>query len=425
MLRNPTFLSVLLNGEVLGRLCQSAPNRGVELHYDQSWLESDDVVPLSISMQPRVSPYVGKCVENWLWGLLPDDPATVNRMAKVAGVRPNDLFGLVAGFGEDLAGAVQFIEPHRLELFDHRNGVNWLSDIELRERIMLLRDQPGAAKPSERLALAGAQPKIALIHEEGRWGVPTCNAASNTIVKLAPSGYGAMVLNEHFCMRLANRLGLAAASTRVIEVGDVTALAVIRFDRQAYGSRWVRIHQEDMCQALGVHPSLRYENEGGPGVSDILGVLQQCSDAKADTDRFFRALVFNFLIGGTDAHAKNFSVFMKPNGRVELTPLYDVASMLPYIDRKRLKLSMKICGRYEVERMLPRHWCQLAEHLEIPSDPMDVLREYATVMPYLAETVADECRVELGQHAIFTDLVKGIRGICLRMTRLLDIPIIR
>ncbi len=134
--------------------------------------------------------------------------------------------------------------------------------------------------------------------------------------------------------------------------GDMTAVVVTRYDRRVRADGEIeRVHQEDLCQAPGVPPSRKYQNEGGPAPSDIARLLRGAMPADAVEDavrRFADALAWNWLIGGTDAHAKNHSLLLAGD-QIRLAPLYDVASALPYgTHEKKLRLAMKIGGDYAV-----------------------------------------------------------------------------
>ncbi|SNY72622.1 HipA domain-containing protein [Paractinoplanes atraurantiacus] len=145
------------------------------------------------------------------------------------------------------------------------------------------------------------------------------------------------------------------------------AVAVDRYDRLPRGDGTItRLHQEDMCQALGLPPSAKYQSEGGPTPEQIISLIRHVVRpmvvAEAEVDRFVGALALNWLLGGTDAHAKNYSLLLMP-GQVRLAPLYDVASSLPFDDmyRPRLRLAMKIGSEYRIEAITGRHWRAFAE----------------------------------------------------------------
>ncbi|QYU67635.1 HipA domain-containing protein [Leptolyngbya sp. 15MV] len=174
-----------------------------------------------------------------------------------------------------------------------------------------------------------------------------------------------------------------------------------------------RVHQEDMCQALGVPPTIKYENEGGPGVARIVGLLRESSsEPRDDVDTFIGAIAFNWLIGGTDAHAKNYSILIGSGGRVRLAPLYDVASIFPYddFDPMRIKLAMKLGGRYRVRDIAARNWDTLAH--EAGTDPDRVAGRVGDMierLPDAAEGVRAQMRAQHLDHAVLDRLVEELR----------------
>jgi serine/threonine-protein kinase HipA len=219
-------------------------------------------------------------------------------------------------------------------------------------------------------SLAGAQAKTALLLKDGRWGQPSGPIATSHILKPAVAGHDDHDLNEHLCLDAARRAGLLVARTRVAQFGDESAIVVDRYDRRVVGDTVIRIHQEDFCQALSVLPSKKYQNEGGPGPKDIVNLIRQSMAPRTIEEsilRFLDALAWNWIIGGTDAHAKNYSLLLAGD-EVRLAPLYDIASALPYgVHEKKLRFAMKIGGDYRV--YLQRNtWPTLAADLDLDGD---------------------------------------------------------
>ena len=222
-------------------------------------------------------------------------------------------------------------------------------------------------------------------------------------------------------LELARAAGLPAVRTEVQKFGGVPVIIVERFDR--YRDRRdklvKRIHQEDCCQALGVHPNTKYQSEGGPGLPEIMDLLRSTKSPEVDRDRFMRAQVFNFLIGGTDAHAKNYSIIYEPGGAIRLTPLYDVISFLPYQQRRsRLKLAMTIGGRREVDEIRLRHSERAAERCRYSAERIVAhVRELTATLPGLAANVRIACRKSVYGHPILDLLVDQIADNAVRIAK--------
>jgi serine/threonine-protein kinase HipA len=367
-------LVVVLDDTIAGTLTR-LPNGRLRFDYDDAYRDTRTATPLSVSMPTAVRSHPDGQISPWLWGLLPDNQAVLERWARDFHASASSPFSLLSTpIGHDCAGAVRFAVPEAAdEIVEKPGTVTWLTDGEVAQRLRELREDTTAWLGREftgQFSLAGAQAKTALLHEDGSWGVPSGSAATSHILKPAVAGLDDHDLNEHLCLDAAGRAGLVVARTRVARFGDESAIVVDRYDRRRVGDRLVRIHQEDLAQALGVHPSRKYQNEGGPGPRELARLLRDVmppSVADEAVWRFFDALAWNWLIAGTDAHAKNYSLLLA--GRdVRLAPLYDVASALPYgAHERKLRFAMKIGGDY---RVYPYHniWDGAAQDLGVDPD---------------------------------------------------------
>jgi serine/threonine-protein kinase HipA len=270
-------------------------------------------------------------------------------------------------------------------------------------------------------SLAGAQAKTALLYKDGRWGVPSGAMPTTHILKPAIAGLDEHDLNEHLCLDAARRAGLLVVRTHVQRFGEESALIVRRYDRAIRGDRVLRVHQEDICQALALPPSRKYQNQGGPTVRDVSALLRRTMPGKQAEDavwRFADALIWNWLIGGTDAHAKNYSLLLRHNA-VRLAPLYDIASALPYGDHEKgLRLAMKIGKGYELNPYRNR-WPVAASDLGLNADKVvgRVLELSAAAPAAFADaakaTEVAQLRSEL--PARLTDLVAERASRCARL----------
>jgi serine/threonine-protein kinase HipA len=376
------------------------------LVYDSEYDEATGLLPLSLSMPSAVSEHHDPVVRAFCQGLLPDNEAVLDRWGRDFQVSSGNPFALLGHVGEDCAGAVQFAAPEHVEgLLAREGSVSWLTDERIAERLRTLRRDPSAwhLAGTGQFSLAGAQAKTAL-HQDAetrRWGDPSGAIPTTHIVKPAIATLDDHDLNEHLCLRAARAAGLRAAVSMVVSFGAERAVVVERYDRFSAGGGTVqRIHQEDMCQALGISPTTKYQSEGGPAPEQIITLIRDAVKpvevAELEVERFLDALAFNWLIAGTDAHAKNYSLLLTPE-QVRLAPLYDVASSLPYDEMylPRLRLAMKIGSEYRVEGITGRHWRAFAERNRLdPDRTVERVDRLAERLPAAFRAAADDATVK-------------------------------
>jgi serine/threonine-protein kinase HipA len=397
---------IAVNGRTLvGRVLRNSNGR-LKFIYEDGWRFSEEAFPLSVSM-PLTSPeHSHEKIDAFLSGLLPDNPTVLDHWGRQFQVSPRNAFALLSHVGEDCAGAVQFIPPERLEaiLAKRADRVLWLTEQDVAERLRILRADHSAWRlqgDTGLFSLAGAQPKTALLFEKGRWGVPSGRTPTTHILKPPAGPLTGFIVNEHLCLQLARRLEFPTASSSVMSFDGERAFVVERFDRVRRAAGWLRIHQEDLCQALGMYPSSKYQHDGGPGPKAIVELIRNHSSSpNDDVVTFVDALAFNWLIAGTDAHAKNYGLLIAP-GMVRLAPLYDLASVLPYprFDVNRVKLAMKIAERYRMSEIRRGDWLKAAEQLKLDSDSLlERIRHMAEAIPELAPQIGAELK-----HAGLTD----------------------
>jgi serine/threonine-protein kinase HipA len=262
--------------------------------------------------------------------MLPEGPA-LTRMAALAGVRPVDTYGILAMFGRDCAGAIMLLPEGEYPGTGDPGGYRPVKPGELRQVIGALDVAPLAAAPERgfRPSLAGFQRKALLGRAaDGTWELPYGDAPSTWILK--PDGPHAMAANESTCLRLAAACGLEVPESELLDVDGLPVLAVSRYDRlaPAGGELPGRVHQEDGCQATATPPGMKYQEQGGPALRDLAGLLRNFGEP-ADVTRLLRRTTFNMAVGNADAHAKNFSVMHDPDSTgIRLAPLYDVVATI-------------------------------------------------------------------------------------------------
>ncbi len=366
-----TNLAVHMDGQLVGTL-DAADRRSLRFTYDPDYAAAPVSTPLSVSMPLRVSPYLHATIHPYLWGLLPDDDRVLERWAREFGCSPTDVAGLLRGVGGDVAGAAQYVAPDATPEESVPGDVEWLNDDDVAQFLRDLRRDATTWRPypEGRWSLAGAQAKISLVYERStdRWGIPSGATPTTHIVKPAIGGLDDFDINEHLCLAAARRAGMIAAATSIRTFGAERALVVERYDRIIEASGAVaRVHQEDLCQALSVHPDRKYEVDGGPDAEQLGRLIREVAGHR-DAARFFDALVYSWLVLATDGHAKNFSLLLSGH-QVRLAPLYDIASALPQINHPRkARMAQKIGGEHRPSFIQRRHWERLARSLGIGSD---------------------------------------------------------
>ncbi|WP_419553869.1 HipA domain-containing protein [Candidatus Poriferisodalis sp.] len=327
-------LTVLMHGHAAARLSSNIDG-GLSIAYADDYMDVPAAVPLSLSMPFTDRAYGRRTVERWVHSLLPDNPNVLSRWYAREDVRQRSPFGLLSTkIGFDCAGAVQFCPAGAEDLLaDRASGIDALSTAQVERELDAVVADPDAWHSNDvepYFSLGGFQSKIALHRVDGGWGRPYGNVPTTHIFK-PRSRAGAMVaVGEHLCLSAAGRLGLNTAPSHLERHGTATALVVERYDR-AYGNGlWARIHQEDLCQALGLDGNRKYEHSGGPGMSQIGDLLRQNStDPDKDLRSFADALIYSWLVINRDAHARNYSIVHTPS-TIHLAPLYDVNSSLMF-----------------------------------------------------------------------------------------------
>jgi serine/threonine-protein kinase HipA len=405
----------VVNGRVLGRFGQRADGRYV-LRYHDAWRHAEGAFPLSLSLPLTRAEHPDEAVRPYLWNLLPDNDAIIAAWARRFQVSPTNPLALLFHVGEDCPGALQLLAPDAAEALvsGDRTGdvVEWLTEADIAERLRRVRHEPAAWREPDdpgQFSLAGAQPKIALLREGDRWGIPSGRIPTTHILKPpVQRQFDGFAENEHVCLRLADCVGLPAVRSELRWFEDEVAVVVERFDRVRSGGELLRIPQEDFCQALGRSPRDKYENEGGPTAREMIAVLQQRSlDADEDVATAVGALALNWTIGGTDAHAKNYSLLMHPGGFVRLAPLYDLLSLLPYREGRgpRVKLAMRIGGEYRLRAIDRRSWERLATEIGAePEAAVAVVRDVVEQVPDALAGVRREAEGEGIRHPILDRL---------------------
>ena len=382
--------------------------------YVPGWLSQPDAVALSASLPLQAEPFDDRSARPFFAGLLPEGQMRrlIAQQLQVSG--QND-FALLDHIGGECAGAVTFLEPGQALPVPTRNDdVQWLSDEEV---VAILDELPRrpmlAGKDGRRLSLAGTQDKLPVVFDGARIGLPLNGTPSSHILKPSIHTVEDSVINEGYCMALAEAMQLKPAKSKVHAVLGRPFLLVERYDRliDAQGQR-KRLHQEDFCQALGVVPEMKYQSEGGPDLAQCFALVRRATRPNAPQIlRLFDCVIFNALIGNHDAHAKNFSLLY--SGKAPgLAPLYDTLSTAVY-PTLTPKMAMKIGSKYKFSEVQSRHWDQFAEAVGLTkAQAKRRILELAKSLPATARKLQSDPRHGFAGHAMVERITVLIEQRC-------------
>lgn len=337
----------------------------LSFQYRHNWLAQADAVALSQSLPLGPDAFDDHQCRAFFAGLLPE--GNLRRLiAQQCQVSSQNDFALLNAIGGECAGAITFVPAGQSMATAEQADVDWL---DVQQMMALLDELPRhpmlTGRDGVRLSLAGAQDKLPVLFDGQRIGLPKGGQPSTHILKPAIASVEDSVLNEGFCLALARALGLPTAQAQIFGVQGRQVLLVARYDRRmGSDGQLVRIHQEDLCQALGVVPEMKYQNEGGPDLKACFDLLRKATRPSApQVLRLLDAVVFNALIGNHDAHGKNFSLLYAGEGKSAaptLAPLYDILCTAVY-DHLTPKMAMKLGSKYKFTEVQVQHWEQFAQ----------------------------------------------------------------
>lgn len=377
-------LRVIINENLVGVLTKEVSG-AVQFSYAPEWLAGQHSFPVSLSLPLREDAYRGQPVSAVFENLLPDSDTIRRRVAERVGAEGTDAYSLLTRIGRDCVGALQFLPDADGEVparDTSRIEGDTLTDEEIGAMLRNLAQAPLGLDRDQpfRISIAGAQEKTALLYHEGKWmrprGVTPTTHILKTKIGSLPNGVDLSdsIENEFYCLKLMAAFGLPVNEARIEHFDGTKALVIERFDRKlASNGRLLRLPQEDCCQALSIPPVRKYQNEGGPGMVDILRLLKVGDIPEVDQMAFLKAQILFWLMGATDGHAKNFSIFLGPGGVFRLTPFYDVLTAQPSLDtrqieRKQFTMAMSVGDNrhYKIERIEGRHFVQTAQRAGLP-----------------------------------------------------------
>lgn len=399
MARKPTYstLNVFLNSKKIGVL-QKHKSGAMSFQYDPDWLSLDNSLPVSLSLPLQERALSGIPVQAVFENLLPDNEVMRRIVAQKTGAVGTDAYSLLSRIGRDCVGALQFLPDEDVQNYAHGTNGRAVSHKQIGDIISGLSHNPLGIDADDdfRISIAGMQEKTALLKLEGQLFIPHGTQATTHILKPTighlPHGMDLSdsVENEYFCMQFMSACGLDVAKTSIETFSHHKVLVVERFDRiWTDKGHILRLPQEDFCQALSILPSQKYEPDGGIGIIQIMKFLQGSNTPEKDRLAFMKAQILFWILGATDGHAKNFSIYLLPGGRFRLTPLYDVMSAQPYLDRNQLthnkmKLAMAVGKNrhYIIKTIQPRHFIETGKLCGLSEQIMtDLFQDIKAIIP--------------------------------------------
>jgi serine/threonine-protein kinase HipA len=372
---------------------------GPWLQYEMAWSGGRDSFPISLTMplgQPRHGPQV---TVPWLMNLLPEGEP-LRAVTRALGVAQEDILGLIANLGSDLAGALTTGEPRR-------GGAPALKPLPVNALERIIEELPArpflVGEEGVSMSLAGAQEKLPLALVADGLAIPINGAASTHILKPDNPRLPGSVQNEALCMVLARRCGLSVAPVTTGRAGARSYLLVERYDRQVSDAGVQRLHQEDFCQALGKPPAAKYQHNHssirGPSTADMFRLVRDHMTAR-EINQLLDAVVFNIAIGNVDSHAKNYSVLLQPRRSV-LAPLYDLMTGLtwPNITPNH---AQDIGGQQRGRHIYGRHWRRMAQTAGLagPATLRRVQQLAGRVAAEVAQAAAEVAAMQAGGQGV-------------------------
>lgn len=362
-------LAVWLGGSRIGTLERTSPG---ELRY-----VPDVAASLSVAAD-GIAPWSRDLTRNWFDGLLPEE----GRRARVAnrfGLRPEDTFGLLEQIGWECAGAVAVMPEGRIPAQGEYHAV---SDQQIAERLDAL---PVIIEPDDeaiRMSLGGAQEKLLVARVGESWALTIDGSPSTHILKPEPPRWPGLVLAEAWALTAAGAATTASEVSVSTELGSRPVLVVKRYDRVVRNGVITRIHQEDLCQALGLPAAAKYvprpPRPDSPSFARLAEILRErAADPPAELARLLAQVVISVALQNADLHAKNLSILNR-DGVVELTPVYDVAPTTAFIPGQTT-VGLPIGGKYKLTEIGIDHFVREARSWGLPEQ---------TARTVVADTVA-------------------------------------
>ncbi|MCL7931588.1 type II toxin-antitoxin system HipA family toxin [Halomonas llamarensis] len=389
---SPDTLTVWRNQHRVGTLWRGTDSRLMGFEYDEAWQANGIAISNSLPLSQRTWQPNNQTAHHWFGNLLPEEQARTALIQQL-GI-PDDDFSLLTAIGGDCAGALTILPPGvgpepaassnvGYQRLPAEKLQQWAA---FRQRYALYSDDAHHVKP--RLSLAGAQDKLPVFWQQETLYLPLGMTPSSHIVKFAVDGREQVILNELYLNTLAAVIGLDCPPTYVRFAGRSPYLLVERYDRQRKDGTLQRLHQEDMCQAMGISRMHKYQQMGGPTLGNCVQTLRDtCNPPARSIQQLLRWQIFNVIVGNSDGHAKNISLLQNDQGKWHIAPAYDLVGtvVLGYDPN----LAFSVGEQYNAQQLLPRDWQAMASMCKLS-------------YPFIKREITRMCNAMI-EHAESTD----------------------
>lgn len=415
-----TELAVYLDGERCGSVEQTQAGN-VTFSYHDEYRLRQGATPLSLSMPLAAATHKKRAIVPFLQGLLPDSEQALTALARRFAISSRSPLALLKHVGADVAGALQIVSPETesSDAVGKRGESRVVDDAEIGAMLRHVLNEYADGVPHiggvGSFSLAGAQPKIALFkNTQGEWAVPEGATPTTHILKPVAGTIRRIDVVERLTMTAARILGCTVAHSALETFDGLDVFVTERYDRKLEAGRWHRLHQEDLCQSLGVPPDRKYQHrDGGPGLARIAALIRSLpleSDRRSVGRDFYRAFVFNVVAGCTDAHAKNYSLMLLGES-VQLAPLYDLVTYAPYWDGSaRLDAAMSVSGEYALSRISVQKLVEAGKQFGVGAEAEDLVQSMRAGMIDAFAAARSQLNSSVGEvRKISDELMSGLR----------------
>lgn len=415
MTAEPHRLGVYFEGRAVGTVTVDVSGR-FTFEYARSWVSDVNAFAISRSLPLGGSENEADAGHTFFSNLLPEGNVR-ELVARHLGVSTGNDFALLDALGGECAGALVLSRSPPITGPHSYRPLNEKEIADRASRGLAFAETSGT--DGIRLSLAGAQDKLPVKLDGPRLLLPEGDSPSTHILKFANPNYGGFPENELFITRLAGLCGLPAVTVELRTIEKNRHLLVKRYDRVVDAAGTIhRLHQEDFCQALGVAPARKYEQEGGPRFDQCFGLVDDASVEPAlDTRALLRWLVFNLIVGNADGHAKNLSLLLGPEG-TRLAPVHDLLCTAIY-PKVATRLAMSVHGNADPGQISGKEWRALATSIRVGRILEDAVLEFVEEIPKKARQLSRDLETEYGGMGIADSIAVKIGARARRTKQLL------